>query len=115
MPNSDQMAVQRHSMGVMGLLLVFLGIGLISNGASSQVIASGCLRAGLLLSVTWLAWPKLIEWRHVFPRFAVIVAMVLAIILVARPSWGKIAGIVSAVAIAVSLGGRWLSTWKHGR
>lgn len=113
MPNSDQMVVQRHLCGVIGLLLVLMAVVLYVGGASNSVIVSGSLRAGSLLMVTWLAWPKLIEWRHAIPRVALSAAIILGVILVARPSWGKIAAVVAAVTIGGSLVGRWLSTWKQ--
>ncbi len=107
------MIVQRHLCGFIGLLLVLMAVVLYGGGASNAVIVSGSLRAGALLMVTWLAWPKLLQWRHVIPRVALVASIILGVILVARPSWGKIAAVVAAVTIGCSLTGRWLSTWSQ--
>ncbi len=105
------MVFQRYLCGAIGLLLLVSGVVLLSSGASSNpVIASAAIRAGSLLMVTWLAWPKLFEWRQHIPRVALVALALLGLILVARPSWGKIAGMVTVVAIAGSLVSRWLAS-----
>ncbi len=94
-------------------MLFVLGAVLCLRGSSSTVFASAALRAGSLLMVTWLAWPKLVQWRDVFPRFALIAVFLMAVVLVVRPSWGKIAAVATTVAVGGSLVSRWLATWKH--
>jgi len=113
LPNSDQMVLQRHLCGVIGLSLFALGAGLCIGESSNLVLASASLRAGALLMVTWLAWPKLIEWRGVLPRVALIALLVMVVILVVRPSWGKIAASATVLVVGGSLLSHWLSTWKR--
>ena len=109
------MIFQRHLCGIIGFLLIVFGIVFYSSGASNLVLAAGALRAGSLLMVTWLAWPTLIQWRDLVPRFALSALIILAVILVVRPSWGKIAGVVVAIAVVASFAGHWLRTWKQNR
>ena len=112
-PSSDEMVFQRHLGGIIGSLLFVLGACLCLRESSNTVFASACLRAGSLLMVTWLAWPKLIQWRESVPRVALIALFLMAVVLVVRPSWGKIAALATVAAVGGSLVSRWLATWKH--
>ena len=113
LPNSHDMVIQRHLSGIIGLLLFGVGAGLCVRESSSTVFASASLRAGSLLMVTWLAWPKLIQWREAVPRVALIALLLLALVLVVRPSWGKIAAVLTIAAVGGSVLSRCLATWKH--
>jgi len=117
LPNSHDMVIQRHLCGIIGLLLFGIGAALClrESSSSSTVFASASLRAGTLLMVTWLAWPKLIQWREGVPRVALTALFLLALVLVVRPSWGKIAAVLTIAAVGGSVLSRWLATWKHGR
>jgi len=115
LPSSDYMVLQRHLCGFIGLLLFVLGAGLCVGQSANMVLASASLRAGALLMVTWLAWPTLIQWRGGLPRVALIAVSVMLVILVVRPSWGKVAAAATIAVVGGSLLSRWLSTLKHGR
>ena len=95
------------------MLLFVIGVGLCVSNSANTVFASASVRAGSLLMVTWLAWPKLIQWRDAVPRVALTALFLMAVVLVVRPSWGKIAALATTATVVGSLLSRWLSTLKH--
>lgn len=113
MPNSHSKVLQRHLCGIVGMLLFVMGAGLYVSNSSNTAFASAFVRAGSLLMVIWLAWPKLIQWRDAVPRVALTALFFMALILVVRPSWGKIAALATTATVVGSLLSRWLSTWKQ--
>jgi hypothetical protein len=76
--------VQRWLVGLLAIVLLVVGAGLLAGDPSRayEQYAAGCLRAGVLLAVFWLALP---QTRPLKNRLALAAVLVAAVIIVVRP------------------------------
>ena len=102
------MDTRRHLCGAIGCILLMLGGIGYSRGEVTVTIAA-LVRAGSLLAVAWLAWPQLSTAKRRLPQFVTFAVLLLAVVLVARPSLGKIAAAVVTLLVVGSFVYRWLS------
>jgi hypothetical protein len=79
-----KLTVQRWLVGLMAVVLLALGGGFMFWGTppASEQYAAGCLRAGVILAVLWLALP---DTRPLKNRLALAAVLVAAVVIVARP------------------------------
>lgn len=84
--------MQRITIGIISLALVFFGIGLLGaiyfeftpNEGSTKVFASIAMRAGLVLGAIWLALPQLIDVIAKSPRWFIAANLIGLLMVVVR-------------------------------
>ena len=90
--------MQRPAIGIIALVLLFAGAVLYFGVGGSQALtwAAGCLRIGMVMAVTWLAYPQLSRLPLWF--FGLLLACVVAVAL--RPKL-LIAAVVILIAAVI--------------
>lgn len=98
----------RHAIGVFAIGLLVCGFSLRSATFADQAIVKACMKVGLLLAITWLAYPQLLELAGKTPRWALVAVGIFAIVAVVFQQKAKfLLPIVMAIA-ALYFAGRWL-------
>lgn len=74
--------IQRHLMGVVGLLLFTIAVLLRLNAsqAGGDFLASSLLRVGILLCLLWMALPGLESLYKAFPKWAWVTALLILLV-----------------------------------
>lgn len=92
-------AMQRPAIGIIALVLLFTGAGLYFGVGGSQALtwAAGCLRIGMVMAVTWLAYPQLSRLPLWF--FGLLLACVVAVALKPKLLIAAVVILIAAVIL----------------
>lgn len=98
------MPIERAVLGLMAIVLLAAGaaVALFDSHGMANPYAAGCLRAGIIVAVLWLALPKM---RPLKNRLVLAAVLLGALLLIARPRLllGFLAPPVLAVGVALAL------------
>jgi hypothetical protein len=105
------MDIRRHIMGLFGIAFLLTGVGLLvakgTNDAQWSMLASVCIRVGLMLGAIWLAFPQIVGLTKRFPPWLMATIGVAGIVVAARPRMIVYLGpLVAAIALLQFVG--WL-------
>jgi len=105
--NLMSLAVRRHLIGVMSILLMIAAFVLWTSYDENiiRVIASGCLRGGLVSGAAWLAFPQVIQLKEkASPKMMIAIILGTLMIVVRPKSFPIVALVVAAVAVVEFVG-----------
>lgn len=103
--------MRRHALGIIGLVFLITFVIMLVTGnatsARSAFFASICMRVGLILGMSWLAYPQLERIARRLPRWAWALVAIGLLVLVAVPKMFPVAfAVFAAIAIVQFIG--WL-------
>ncbi len=100
---------QRAAIGVIGVLCIAAGIGLSFTDNTSESLRGILVRVGLILAVTWLAFPQLKKVTPMQTAGAFLLVIGMLVLAASRPGIFRIFGSLVAIGLAIHWVSKWLS------
>ena len=101
---------QRLLIGLIGFAMLATGaVMYFLNPQSATALVGIMVRVGVLLCVTWLAFPELEPIKSKIPGYLLLVILAMLVIVAARPKLFQVVAGLLAVALALSWALKWVS------